>query len=594
MRIWKSSWARDLAVVALIVIFGFVSSFLLDGFEHVYAVSREYEIWELDEIIIGLGFLALSSTWFAWRRLQESRGDLRHRTELEDKIRRDHDKLSFMISASPGVLYTCEPDGDFSATYVSPRISAQTGYDADDFTNDPKFWADHIHPNDKENVFQELQKLSDTGHCVYEYRFRHADDSYRWMHDQSVMVRDPRGKPEQIVGFWLDITDRKEFEARLTVAVDKRTAELNRSNVWLNKEIEKRKRVETDLRESEQRLAGIVDNIPSVVCLKDLQGRFQLVNRRLEEWYGIAAGDALGKTSHDVFPAELADVCTSLDRKALETGQIQEIEGVVPFRDGSDHTVKMIKFPVFDGDGDAIGIGTINVDHTELRRAEEKVRHAQKMEAVGQFTGGVAHDFNNLMSVVMTETSVLEYEVGQHPSVQAITRAVNRGSDLTKKLLAFSRRQSLSPQAIKVDDLVSGLTDMLARMLGEKISFATNLGSKSWLAFADPIQLESVILNLAVNSRDAMPNGGELKIETRAVSITTPKTINGEELKAGDYICVSVSDTGEGMASTIAEHAFEPFFTTKEPGKGTGLGLSMVYGFMRQSGAIKRTHLTRG
>ena len=142
----------------------------------------------------------------------------------------------------------------------------------------------------------------------------------------------------------------------------------------------------------------------------------------------------------------------------------------------------MIKFPVFDENNDAIGIGTINVDHTELRRAEEKVRHAQKMEAVGQFTGGVAHDFNNLMSVVMTETSVLEYEVGQHPSLQAITRAVSRGSDLTKKLLAFSRRQSLSPQAIKVDDLVSGLSDMLARMLGEKISLATNLGSKSWLA----------------------------------------------------------------------------------------------------------------
>jgi CheY-like chemotaxis protein len=207
------------------------------------------------------------------------------------------------------------------------------------------------------------------------------------------------------------------------------------------------------------------------------------------------------------------------------------------------------------------------------------------MEAIGQLTGGVAHDFNNLLGVVLGNAEMLSEELGQeHARVQAVMRAATRGADLTQRLLAFSRRQPLQPKAIDLGTLVADMVDMLQRSLGEAIDIKFVASEDLWTATADPGQLETVLLNLAINARDAMSGAGTLVIETSNAVLDESYAATRTDVVAGDYVMLAVTDTGEGMSPEVLERAFEPFFTTKDVGKGTGLGLSMAFGFAKQSG----------
>ncbi len=234
-------------------------------------------------------------------------------------------------------------------------------------------------------------------------------------------------------------------------------------------------------------------------------------------------------------------------------------------------------------------------DVTERRRLEEHLRQAQKMEALGQLTGGVAHDFNNMLTLVLGGLDTVDRQLAALPPSPAkvrIARAkdlalqgVDRAQALTNRLLAFSRRQALAPQTVDANTLVSGLCDLLQRTLGEQITLETVLTNGLWSAFVDPNQLENALINLALNARDAMPRGGRLIIETANRLLTGDEVdASPERIEPGEYVMVSVADTGAGMDEATRKRAFDPFFTTKEIGKGTGLGLSQVYGFSRQSG----------
>ncbi|HRN87781.1 PAS domain S-box protein [Hyphomicrobium sp.] len=224
----------------------------------------------------------------------------------------------------------------------------------------------------------------------------------------------------------------------------------------------------------------------------------------------------------------------------------------------------------------------------EIRRREETqaaLIQSQRMEAFGQLTGGVAHDFNNLLTIVTGNLELLAAEIQNESAstyLKRATDAADMGAALTKRLLTFARRRRLTPQVVDVNELVLGLTEMLKRSLGEPITLTTILAGKLWRTRADPSELENAILNLALNARDAMPSGGQLVIETRNVS--TSDAVCPSVLATGDYVLISATDTGEGMAPEVLEKAFEPFFTTKEQGRGTGLGLSTIYGFAEQSG----------
>ena len=225
----------------------------------------------------------------------------------------------------------------------------------------------------------------------------------------------------------------------------------------------------------------------------------------------------------------------------------------------------------------------------QLRANEEALRQSQKMEAIGQLTGGVAHDFNNLLQIIIGNLDTILHNLGDDtPRLKrAANQALNgarRAAALTQRLLAFSRRQPLDPKPLNVNALVTSLSEMVHRTLGETVSVETVLAAGLWRVEADANELEAAILNLAVNARDAMPEGGRLTIETTNTHIDEAYAANYAEVAPGQYVCISISDTGRGMDETTIAHAFEPFFTTKPVGKGTGLGLSQVYGFVKQSG----------
>jgi signal transduction histidine kinase/CheY-like chemotaxis protein len=244
---------------------------------------------------------------------------------------------------------------------------------------------------------------------------------------------------------------------------------------------------------------------------------------------------------------------------------------------------------VHDEEGRVAGFAKVTRDLTERRTMEEQLRQVQKMEAIGQLTGGIAHDFNNLLTVISGNIETVQRRMsrtdpGLYRYLEAAARAVERASTLTHRLLAYSRRQPLEPKPVELNRLIMGMSDLLGRTIGAHITIETVLAGGLWQVSADPNQVENAILNLAVNARDAMPDGGKLTLETANSYLDEAYARINAEVTPGQYAMLAVSDTGIGMTPDVVEKAFEPFFTTKALGEGTGLGLSQVYGFIKQSG----------
>jgi len=343
-----------------------------------------------------------------------------------------------------------------------------------------------------------------------------------------------------------------------------------------------------NLAESQERLSKIIKNSPSAISLKDLQGRYLLTNQRFDEWFsggtllnlsGPSAGRSLG---WDGPRTEFVPDATVIANGGAVSGEVD-----VTLADGAEHTILMTKFRVLDSTGKAVGIGTIGTDITEQRRAEHRLRQAQRIEAIGQLTGGVAHDFNNLLSVILGNLRLLQEEVAERPGVAELLEealdATKAGAELTGRLLAFGRSQTLRPQLTDVRMLMLDMSRLLERTLGEGIAIRLELLPELWQAEIDRSQLEGSILNLAINARDAMSDGGELLIRARNTVISQEDAKSIPEVSPGNYVILSVTDSGGGMADDILRKAIQPFFTTKAPGYGSGLGLSMVYGFIKQS-----------
>jgi PAS domain S-box-containing protein len=357
--------------------------------------------------------------------------------------------------------------------------------------------------------------------------------------------------------------------------------------VW-HFDITERKQAADALKTSEERLRGIIDNSPVAIVLKDTQGRFLLANKKLRTWMNATDEDFFGETNYDFVPKETADLIAAHERLVIETGVPEAQERHLTFPDGITRTVWSHKFPIFGPDGKCNAVGTINLDVTEQRNIESQLRQAQKMEAVGQLTGGIAHDFNNLLGVVIGNLDYLVEGLQDNANLlvlaQAATKAALSGATLNRQLLAFSRKQNLSPEVIDLNEHIGGMFDMLRRTLGETIDIEAKQIQGPWTANVDPVQLQSAVLNLAVNARDAMPDGGTLTIETRKVRLDDEYAAARSEVTPGEYVMLAVTDTGTGMPPDVLAQVFEPIFTTKDIGKGSGLGLSMVFGFTKQSG----------
>ena len=335
-------------------------------------------------------------------------------------------------------------------------------------------------------------------------------------------------------------------------------------------------------------LRAILENSPSEITLKDRDLRIMATSGGVhtEPEVKIRNNARIGKSTSDLFPPEVAEIYETADRKVIETGQVVQQE-VLEKQNGRNRYIQNVKFPMRDESGQIIGICSISTDVTDVKRIEAQLAQAQKMEALGALTGGMAHDFNNYLAVIIGNLEMLREDLAHDPRatrlVDSALRGATRSEELTRSLLAFARHQPLAPSIVDVAGRIRETASLLERTLGEETTVALDIAPGQLLALVDDSQLASCIVNLANNARDAMPDGGEIRISAKTVRVDVPVRMIGSDVAPGDYVVIEVADTGSGMTPEVLENVFEPFFTTKGPGHGTGLGLSMVYGFVKQS-----------
>ena len=388
----------------------------------------------------------------------------------------------------------------------------------------------------------------------------------------------------------------RNFETRY-VHKDGRAVSLAWSGVWsepeqkhffFGRDMTERIAAEKKLEKARAFFDAIIESLPAMLLVRTVaDGKVVLVNSAAEQLLGYDRSEIIGKTAIDLLPHQEAKSVLLQDEQTLLMGKAVENEYTLTTRKLGVRRVRMKGFPLLEEQGNTQYIVAFAEDVTVQRQTEDQLFQAQKMEAVGQLTGGLAHDFNNLLAVIIGNLDImaeLAPSAPEHAQLGAAAlEAALSGAELTRRLLAFARRQPLKPEEVDANELVSGITKLLTRTLGEDIKITLDLDPTTKPVFVDRVQLETAITNLANNARDAMPAGGQLFVATCNGYLDMDYIEKHPEVESGEYVTIEISDTGQGMAPEIVERIFEPFYTTKGVGKGTGLGLSMVFGFLKQS-----------
>jgi two-component system cell cycle sensor histidine kinase/response regulator CckA len=356
-----------------------------------------------------------------------------------------------------------------------------------------------------------------------------------------------------------------------------------------------KRRKEQDKEKAEELYRLIAENTTDLICLLDTRGMYAYVSPSHKDLLGYSPEDLIGRSAFSIIHPDDQEEAHKCFTVSLERNKGGTLECRLQHVDGSWRAFDVVGNWIFDGHDTPQRAILVSRDLSErklaekaLRESEEQLRQAQKLEAIGQLAGGVAHDFNNLLTVITGYSDLLLNRIAEgdsnHSRVEEIKRAAERASSLTRQLLAFSRKQVLQPKLFDLNTLVADLGKMLQRLIGEDIDLTMVLTKDVAEINADPGQIEQVLMNLVVNARDAMPDGGKITIETAHVQVDQAYAESHLAVQPGPYVMLAVTDTGSGMDQETQKHIFEPFFTTKEQGKGTGLGLSTVYGIVKQSG----------
>ena len=353
-----------------------------------------------------------------------------------------------------------------------------------------------------------------------------------------------------------------------------------------NSELEQRvvRRTEA-LRRSESQMRLITDTIPALIAYFDSSQTYRYANLGYCNWFNKTADEVIGNSIHNIIGIRAQDSVKHHIARALSGEQVTYEYAMI--RNGEKVYARSSLVPEIDKDGHVVGCFVLSFDISEQKRMQAALVQAQKMEAIGQLSSGIAHDFNNLLTIVVGNLSILKEQANANPAilnlVEPALEAGKRGAQLVQRLLSFSRQQPLRPFVINIRNLVEDITPLLQRSLSSRITLTLAFNHEPLIARIDAHQLENALLNLAVNARDAMPDGGSLRFHAHRTSLDDPSS-REYDVVPGDYILIDVSDTGAGMEPEIQARIFEPFFTTKDFGRGSGLGLSMVYGFAKQSG----------
>jgi two-component system, cell cycle sensor histidine kinase and response regulator CckA len=489
--------------------------------------------------------------------------DISDRIRTEEELHESRRRLTTLMDHLPGMAYRCSPDRDRIMEFVSNGALELTGYQPEDLSaSGVRAYGGLIHPDDAQHAWDVVRHGIDSGEPFeLEYRILAADGEEKWVWERGHAVYDADSNAIALEGFITDTTQRRQDADAL--------------------------------RTSEERFRLLARATSDVIWDLDIERGWLWWGEGAESMLGTSRdqlGDALHDWAERIHPDDRDQVTESLDRAIDSEMETWSCEYRFERGDGSYTDVLDRGYLIRDEGGRAVRmVGGIS-DLSERKRLESQLLHSQKMESVGRLAGGVAHDFNNLLTVILgtVDLALAAPDVDESLSrdLDEIRGAAERATGLTQQLLAFSRRQVLQPRVLDINATIEGAFALLRRLIGEDIRIRFSPGADIWNVRADPGQLEQVLLNLAINARDAMPGGGSLTITTSNRMIDEAYLSTHTEALPGPHVMITVADTGVGMDAETRERAFEPFFTTKPVGKGTGLGLATVYGIVQQSGGF--------
>ncbi len=505
----------------------------------------------------------IRATPFAWRghaAVHIVATDISARRRADEAMRASEERFRQLADAIDTVFWITTADLG-RTIYVSPAWQRVYGSPVQTAYDDPMAWYQAIHPDDRPGI--DLSAEAVASPIDIRYRIIRADGAMRWLRTRAYPVRDPDGAVHRRIGLTEDITELERVEERVSRVQGERDQLLDRLELQL-------------------------EAMPIACLLTDAALTVTYANPATERILGVAIGDLIGRPLRDAIPTSdpavvdraLAEV---LARRAPPAQVVTGLD-----RLGRQVAAEWRHLPLDGGDGAFAGAMSMAIDVGERKRLEDQLRQAQRMEAVGQLAGGVAYDFNNLLTVITGygETHLQNLAKGdpRRRGVEQMLKAAKRAMALTHQLLAFNRRQAIQPRVVDLNGIVGGLEGTLRRVIGDGVELVSRLHPRLGRVRADPGQIEQVLMNLCVNARDAMPRGGRLTIETANVELDEIYTRLHPTVKPGSTVMLSVADTGVGMDPETQARIFEPFFTTKDPEKGTGLGLATVYGIVKQSG----------
>ena len=488
-------------------------------------------------------------------KIEEQTKDLNESYQALERLEQHYSQL---LNMNPSAIYATSLKKPHRCRFVSHAFTEITGYEAKEIYTDTNFWLDHVHPDDRPRIINEINQSMSVGIGTVTYRLRHQNGEYRWIRDAFRVINNEQGQPYEIVGTWTDIT----IEKMATRA----------------------------LQTSEERFRIAAENSNDLIYERDV------VTGTLF-WYGDVDGvlnytpDEFSRTTtaweNSIHPDDQAALKAAIENHLANPAVPFDQQYRIRAKDGKYKIWRdRGKLVLRDGKSTGRWIGSCT-DITKAKRLEQQFMQAQKMETVGLLAGSIAHDFNNLLTAIIGFSDMClqsqELSATNTEYINEVKNAGMRAADLTRQLLAFSRKQVIAPVNLDINAVVSGMEKMLRRLIAENIHFTLTLAPSLKHVIADASQLEQIVMNLSINARDAMPNGGELMIQTQDVDMDNNYVVLHPEVIPGPYVMLAISDTGAGISREDQARIFEPFFTTKEKGKGTGLGLATVYGIVKQS-----------